>query len=658
MAKLKPQNTDPVVEMPVRSAVNPRVIEAVQWLGAALLFLSIVAMLLPDWRLWAVHQFAFLHPAVAVPILALAALLLSPIGVRLVSLPVFAKFDFNPLAWSAIAFALFMIFSVRGSLLGDGQLSLTRLAHVGDMIESHEKIPPGRFFSQKEPGTMLLHEGAFRAGMALFGPDIAVEKGRAGQQARVERQLVYRDIAQWCYRILSCLAGALLLLVLLKFVRARNSLNGGLFMLVLLTCGGWLAFFGYVENYAWVGLAMMIFLVAGLRATEPPRTIPILPILLFGIAVLMHYMAIVLFPALVYLLWTLHFEPRDHEQQKITAPNLRLKIIIASFVVAGIAGYIYVKGWRGWISVLPLWPDSVEDGYALLSLKHGVDLVNLLLWSCVAALVILLVSRRTAPSIRTNNQENFLLLAAGASAVFAFTFSPNLGMARDWDIVSAAMWPTVFYGAWRTANYQYDAVQLLRLRANLVAIILLILVPAVLVQTNQSTAIARFRNLLELDRSRSSYGWENLALYYQRTGELDLRIAAWEKAGSVGRNPRYLFNLAEAYKLADRMDEADQAALSAAQLNKDFAENLFYYAVAQAKRDKLYRARTLVNSALEINPSVAFGQKMKWWIDHAIEVDSLAKSGDLAAARMRLSTYAQQDSTNSYWQEYALKLGR
>jgi hypothetical protein len=437
MAKHTPRVEKPQAAPEPKQAAGNGVLTAVRAVGLITLALSILAMLKPEWRLWAVHQFAFMNFALAIPLLILAAVLLSPFGERLVSLETWKKFKLPPLGWAAVSFALFMLLSVYGNILGDGQLAITRLAHLGDMLESGQNIPPGRVFSQKEPGTMILHEGAFRIAMEIAGPDMHVAPGRAGQDARVERQLKYRELAAWCYRILSSLAGALLVLLLILFAHARSDIEPSLFLLMLLTCGGWLAFFGYVENYAWVSLAMFAFLLAGLKSIATPGKIPFLPIIVFGVAVGMHYMAVVLFPALVYLLWAMHFEERESAAQDLSAQKKRLLQLIAIFAVIGIAGYIYVKGWKGWVSILPVLSSRVPDGYTLFSLKHFIDLFNLILWAVGAAIASLFVTRKLSGSIKLNNQENFLLLAAGASALFAAVFSPNLGMARDWDIVSA-----------------------------------------------------------------------------------------------------------------------------------------------------------------------------------------------------------------------------
>ncbi len=658
MPKPKPRKSEPVAETTVNVPAGARVVQGVWLLGIVTLVLSFLAMFKPDWRLWAVHQFAFLHLAIAVPLLMIAGALLTPFGPRMVENLNFRFLKLPPLGWAAVSFVLFMLLSVHGNLLGDGQLSITRLAHVGDMLEANQRIPRGRFLSQKEPGTMFLHEGAFRLALVTVGSQLGLVKGRAAQPERVERQLAYRGVAQWCYRILSSLAGALLILLLLRFVRTRKHIEPSVFFLVFFACGGWLTFFGYVENYAWVSVAMIAFLVTGLKTTEPPRRLPVMPILVFAVAVAMHFMAIVLVPAWVYLLWTMHFEPRDRQRDDSHAPTKRLRMVIALFVIMGMAGYVFVKGWKGWISVMPLLPKWVDDGYALLSLKHGADLLNLALWAVGAALVVLLLTKRIGENIRARNQEHFLLLAAGSGAVFVMVFSPNLGMARDWDIVTAALWPTVFYGAWRLSQLEHAPAMLPNLKASLLSLIVLLLIPAVLVQSQESTAIARFKNLLDLDRSRSAYGWENLALYYQRAGELDERIHAWEQSVSVEQNPRYLFNLAEAYKLAGRMNEADTTAIAAARIKTEYAGNLFYYAVAQAKRGNIVRSKILVDTAIELNPEIEHADRMQTWANAALHVDSIAKSGDLDAARELVQRLIKVDSTNSFWADYALTLGR
>lgn len=656
MRKPKPQKVESTVEAFVKVPANPKLAAGLWWLAMATLAFSIFAMLLPELRLWAFHQFAFLHLAIAIPLLLIVGFLLTERGAVLTS-ALFDKFPtLSPIKWAGIAFVCFMALSVYGSLLGDGQLSITRLAHVGDMLESNKHIPRGRFLSQKEPGTMLLHEGAFRIGMAVAGPDMHVEPGPAGQQARVERQLIYRGIAQWCYRILSSLAGALLVFLLTRFVRKRVDIDATLFWLMILGSGAWLTFFGYVENYAWVSLAMLAFLMAGLKVTEPPRTIPIVPILLFAVACVMHFMAVVLLPALIFLLWTMHFELRDREEKKITAPFQRAKRLAIVFALLGAAGYVYVEGWKGWISVMPLLPGWVYDGYALLSFKHGVDLLNLVAWGASAALVGVLFTKKLHSTVRENNQEFFLLLAAGASAFFAFVFSPNLGMARDWDIVTAALWPLVFYGAWRVARLVHTPESLPKLRASLLALVMLLLLPAVLVQAFESTSIERFRALLKLDRSRSAYGWENLALYYQRTKELDKRIDAWQEAVNVERNPRYLFNLGEALRLADRVNEADTLAIAAATMNVEFVPNLFYYAVAQAKQQRFDRTKAIVDTALALDPDVQYGKAMQAWANRVVYVGYMVQRGDTALALKQIAEYMQKDSSNSFWPEYRDKL--
>jgi len=656
MAKSKTpkiESVEPVVE---KLPGDARVVIALRIAAAVVAALSVVALLKPDLRLWAVHGLAYLPLPLSLGIIAAAVVLCLPIGATLIAkIP---ALKLKPMHWAAGAFALFMLLSAYGSLMGDGQLAIARLAIVGDMLESKQSVPPGRFFSQKEPGTMMLHEAAFRLGVAMFGPEMNVAQGRAGQQARVERQLIYRGFAQQTIRLLACLSGALFVLFLVRFVRSRTNLNGNLFWAVMLTGSGWLTFFGYVENYAYVSVLMMLFLMAGLKAMQPPRKVPIVPILLFAVACALHFMAIVLLPALVFLLWTMHFEPRDVADENTQAPRKRALLLAGVFAVLGGAAFIYLKAWDGWSGFIPVLPRWVKDGYALFSVKHGADLLNLALFACASALVILFLLKPVRRTVRESNQEFFLLFASASGALFACVFSPNLGMPRDWDIVTTALWPLLFYGAWRLSQYEFTENQSRSLRASLAALSVLILVPALLVQAIPSSAIERYSALLELDRSRSAYGWENLAMYYQREGDSENRIAAWKRAVEIDPNPRYYHNLGEALKLAGRIDEADSAAVESVRRNKDLADNLFYLAIAQGKRGNLSRARELVHIAVDADPAVKYGPQMVKWADRACEVDSFAQMGNLARARELLQQYAQLDSTNSFWPEFAQKLGK
>lgn len=617
----------------------------------AAVVLSALGWAMPDARLWAVHGFAYLPLPLSIVMSAGALVFLTPPGARIFSWISSKEYrQASPWVFALIALALFLTFSVKGELLGDGVLCTSRLSHVGEMQTIGYKVTPGRFISQKEPGELIAHEATFLIVSAIWGPERAIARGADAQKEHNERLEKFRALAATTYRVLSSLAGALAVFVLIRFARSsRFILSRSRFWLALLSSGAWLIFFGYVENYSWVSLFMLLCLTSGARAAEQGKSFPTFAVLWFVISVLFHFVAIVLLPAVIYLTWTMKTRRNDK-------PPISLWKWMLGFAILGIAGYLWVKGWKGWISVMPLLPQWSKDGYAFFTWKHFADLGNLLIWSALLSIPLLTIREQSDKSAGKSLASNFLLLASLCGGLFALVFSPNLGMARDWDIVSVALWPLALFAAIKIASLDLSLAQAHAALGALLAILLLILVPSVLVQANEQSAVIRFRDLLALDRSRSAYGWENLASYYQRKENLAERITAWREAVTVERNPRYLVNLATALKLADRIDEADTVAIAAAAKNKEFAPQLFYFSALQAKRGRLDRSRALVDTAVALNPEIRLGKEMKLWAAQAWEVDSIARTGDVAAARERGRYYMRQDSTNSYWPECLAKL--
>jgi tetratricopeptide (TPR) repeat protein len=604
---------------------------------------------MPESRLWAVHSLAFLPMPLSLILLTAALVFLTPLGTKVSAWISSREYrQVSPWQFALIAFALFLTFCVKGELLGDGVLCTSRLSHVGEMQNLGYKIAPGRFISQKEPGELMAHEAAFLVVSSLFGPERVPARGEAAQKEHNERLDKFRDLAAMSYRVLSALAGALAVLILIRFARASKLVRSRtIFWLALLTGGVWLIFFGYVENYSWVSLFMLLSLTSGVRAADEGKHFPTASLLWFVLAVLFHFAAIVLLPAMLYLLWTLHAKQSGRRL-------IPLWQWLVGFSILGLAGYVWVRGWKGWISVIPLLPKWTKDGYAFLTWKHFADIGNLLVWSAILSLPLLFVRQRD--EVSASLALRYLLIASLCGALFALVFSPNLGMARDWDIVSAALWPLLLFAAVKLSSIEFSQAQSHAAGGALLAMVLIVLTPAVLVQANEQSAVSRFRDLLSLDRSRSAYGWENLASYYQRKENLEERILAWREAVTVERNPRYLVNLATALKLADRIDEADTVAIAAAAKNREFTSQLFYFSAMQAKRGRLDRSRALVDTAVALNPEIRLGKEMKLWAAQAYEVDSIAKSGNLAQAKERGLFYMRQDSTNSYWPDYLAKL--
>jgi hypothetical protein len=634
--------------------------------GYLFLLLSVIGLINPEWRLWGFHHLAFLPLPTSLVLLAVGGTLLSPHGsVVIEKLYVWLKlFAHRPAwLWAIFAFAVFFGLRVSVPLLGDAQLWIRELTWIGELSTQSKDIPVDRTLKRKEPLSLAAHEGVFdlMRRMKPMQPDIT-----AGSDARKQRESrlnYFRDTAQASYAYMSMIAGALLILLLIGFIRRRVPREGRvLFMLMMLSGGGILLFFGYIENYTWTSLLVVACMLAGIEESLPPRRLPWKTVLLFVIAVGFHYSAIILLPGVLLLLINLHFQQRDIERNKPDAPLVRMRILTIVFVVLGLAGYVWVEGWRGWISVIPLLPQWSNDGYSFVSVAHWLDLFNLFCLTAIAAIAARFSLRPAQSASHAENTLNgFLGLTAGCGVVFVIVFNPNLGMGRDWDVYVPALWPLITAAAWGVA--QLKSVNRIALISALSGILLLSALPSVLVNHLQQPSIDRFKTLLAIDESRSAYGWENLALHYQKQGDIANRVEAWRRAVEVSRNPRYVFNYADALKLADRLEEAVPFYIEAARAMKDsetrvYREQLFFTAAALIAKEKFSRAREVLEVALELMPGNENGERLMRMLDDAARVDSLIDLGKLDSARAAVITAQGKDPENSYWEKILNKLTR
>lgn len=623
--------------------------------GALLLIMSIVGLLHPAWRLWGFHHLAFLPTAAAVVLLALSALFLSPFGkivTEKASALLIKLADRSAWLWVLLALIVFFSMRIAVPLLGDSQLWIRELTWVGELDARGTRVKEGRIFMRKEPLSLAAHEGLFEV-LRIMQPYDSSEVAGASQHVQQDHRLNYfRDLAKYTYVYMSMLAGALTILVLILFARRRIPAEGRApFFLTMLSGGGLLLFFGYVENYSWTSFWMIVYMLAGVTEALTKPRFPWKTALLFVIALGFHYGAILLLPGLVFLMLHAFFDGKQHSTSD--APDKLLRKLVIVFVVAGVAGYLYVKGWKGWISVMPLLPQWSKDGYCFIALNHWIDLLSLFAFVApvsIVAAIALKTDDQATPAERAT--VGFLKLCAGAGVIFAILFNPNLGMARDWDMLAMSLWPLVVYGAWKAAHV--PSVNRMALISALGGFVLLVSVPTILVNHDYEASIDRFKTLLAIDEPRAAYGWENLALHYQRTGKIEKRVDAWWHAMEIERNPRYVFNFADAMKLAGRLEDAVPYYIEAAIMMKDadikiYREQLLYISTALIVDRKFDKAREVLDTAVEIMPSNPHAKRLLLMLDDAELVDSLTTAHDYTGAKAAALAAQAKDPENSYW---------
>lgn len=365
------------------------------------------------------------------------------------------------------------------------------------------------------------------------------------------------------YAVLSVLSGAVFLFLILSFRDriARDKTERSLVFCVIATMGANQLFFGYVESYTLVYVAIIAYILLSLGYLADKNGLA-LPVAAFFVAFGLHLSAVTLLPSLLYLASLKELERAETQDKR----RKLFKVFLSIGIVLSVGAILFIlqscnpdkRGLSHYL-ISPLGGGS-EDLYSLFSFSHIVDLINHhLLVSPVGILILLTPLLAFSKRIKLKDRAvTFLLILSVCMLAYAFLIDPKLGYPRDWDLFAfsglgyTVLGLYVFLKHWReTKAGDLRYVTLSLLFASLVST-----VPWIYVNATENKAVARFEHLLDLDEKRSAYGRENLAMYYSRRQEWHKEIKQWKKAIALTNNARYMTNLAVVYYNQQRYDPA------------------------------------------------------------------------------------------------------
>jgi len=380
-----------------------------------------------------------------------------------------------------------------------------------------------------------------------------------------------RTAALTSFRIISVASGIGFLLVLLSAARALfERLSSRIFFVLGLLSGAYLLlFFGYVEYYSVLTLAVAAFCLIGLLTTQGrlPRW---LPLLIVAVASLLHVFGLTMLPAAVYLLF------RDTRAgRRIAALPGIVRIAVLTVALAALAAgffYLYATSFTFRFNFVPLIEDRFTvEGYTLLSLHHLTDYLNLLLLLLPGLpLVLLAAAGKSMRRELTRPELRFLLTALIPALAAAFLFDPKFGMPRDWDLfafVGIPLTTTAFYLLIVTRTQ--SAVGRLALPLAL-GLGFLMLGPRVTSQAIPEIAIAHFESYLQQNWLLNKKGQTFLAEYYDRSGDVWRNMEADRRFDSLNTDGRYLLRGVELFH-AGRYQQAADMATRAIEINPIFS---------------------------------------------------------------------------------------
>jgi hypothetical protein len=266
------------------------------------------------------------------------------------------------------------------------------------------------------------------------------------------------------YTLWSPIAGVAFLWILLGYARwvGRDRTERVLICGLIGTLGTMQLFFGYIENYVLVTVALLAYGWLALQALRG-ETPALWPAAALALAHGINPSTIFIAPSMLYVAWHAPIAwPGDAPRPAGTQPGWRtLWAIVVPNAVIGIGVLaLMTMGGKGAGALLgdqapggadrtwfvPLWTTATRwEHYTMFSLGHLIDVVNEQLmtapvaWSGMVLTAILGWQLLPTP----DRGFRFLLIYAGLYLGFILTWNADFGGQRDWDLYSLAAIPAM-----------------------------------------------------------------------------------------------------------------------------------------------------------------------------------------------------------------------
>ncbi|NOZ27893.1 MAG: hypothetical protein GXP39_07545 [Chloroflexi bacterium] len=404
-----------------------RLLTGLRAIALIIIALHLSAPALGETRAWGLWPTTYLPPWARWPLAGLAVLLCYPPITRRAAAfaeRILARVTIRrlPLLLALIGLPLFWRFRLVHTRWGDAYILSQAIAHPDVHLT----------YTWQAPLTVYLHAQLWALGHRLWGWSDAMPP----------------------YALTSVLAGGIFLYALARLAieTSRDRYAAAITFGLVATLGTIQLFFGYVENYSLMTLGMMIYLWLAWRCLQDQ--IPLLwPATALALTHALHPSSIVLAPSLLYLGWVW---ARKGEERRYGAAAWQ--IILPMVIVAGGVILLMEQGGHGlrylvgedrpgggdgkWF--VPLFAATTRwEHYTMFSWGHLVDMLNEQLLTAPMALWTLVALAALAwPRVRTGSTWTRLLaIAAGLYLLFIWTWNPDYGGQRDWDLFAPAAVP-------------------------------------------------------------------------------------------------------------------------------------------------------------------------------------------------------------------------
>lgn len=337
-----------------------------------------------------------------------------------------------------------------------------------------------------------------------------------------------RETMKMTCQIISILSGAIVIInifYIAKQIVSKHQIRI-LVLFTLLFSGGILLFFGYVEYYPLVWVIATALLNTSLHTLKTGRKIWLV-VLLFILGISIHMQILCLAPAVIYLVIS-KYSKRINE----IGINYKYIGIISGGIFLFLLVITYVFRSNGIGSFfLPLFiAPQKYYGYSLFSIKHSLDIINIVFLMIPGFLFLLTLLKR-----RENNTVDsitiFLFISSLGSILFLLFIDPIFGIGRDWDLMSFTLLSPLLLLV-RFINIE----DIKKINLHIIAFIIisgLMTSSYVAANTKSPASIDRFESLLRFYEFKDETGWAMFAYYFLNNNQYERSL---EIAGLMGDN--------------------------------------------------------------------------------------------------------------------------
>ena len=469
------------------------------WIVYSILAILILIRLLPfafrDARMWGFNHLIFLPGIYTIFYIILAAIALAlpflPFarewGEKFVNWFSQTFFEssrkyINRLIFIAVMGALFVLFPMPTHFLGDGYTVLANLASLS-----------GTFVKWSEKGITLVLMGI----QFLLGPK-------------------NQHTALWAFRLVSILSGIISIwfFFLTAGIIGEDRLKKYLAFAALFFSGALLLFFGYVENYPAIWVALSGFVYFGLRYLKARKGI-IWALVFLALGIFIHLEMGIFIPALIFLIFSQGRGRKLYERFKVI-----IWLIVSLCAVAGIIIFVrkyntdlfFENMFLPFLQGKPIFPP-----YALISIPHFADMVSLLMLLSPLFLLFIYLAARNVPGRLRSKEGRFLAIEAIFTLIFVTIIDPMLGLPRDWDLFSIAAFALTLLLVINISRETIGSIG--RVIISLTIYLLIAILPYLLIELQTDPSIAYAKYNIDLNLSKSFPAYSVLMDYYENKND-------------------------------------------------------------------------------------------------------------------------------------------